>query len=270
MSTLPSLLAVIPYFEPVSFDVGSWTIGLWEILVATAFIVGMEIARARGIKQGLDVRNIVDGIVVTVGLGFVGGHLMHVLAYNPHLIEEEGWITLLKVWAGLSSTGGFLGAIVGAVLFHRIRGAPFWRHADLIAYGFPFGWAIARFGCFSAHDHIGVPSDFFLAVDFPGGARHDLGLYEALWTVAIAATFFALRKRDVKPGFFVALLTVMYVPVRFFMDFLRATDISRADQRYGGLTPAQWVMIALFLAGIWLVLRLRGGAGEPGEQASEG
>lgn len=259
MQPLPSLLAVIPYFEPVSFDVGSWSIGLWEILVATAFIVGMEVARARGIKQGLDVKDIIDGIVVTVGCGFVGGHLMHVLAYNPHLIAEEGWTTLFKVWAGLSSTGGFLGAIVGGVLFHRIRKAPFWPHADLIAYGFPFGWGIARLGCFSAHDHIGVKSDFFLAVAFPGGARHDLGLYEALWTLAIAGIFFALRNRTVKPGFFLALLVVLYVPVRFGMDFLRATDISRADVRYAGLTPAQWVMIALFLAGIGLVARLRGG-----------
>lgn len=258
------MLAVIPYFDPVSFQLGSWTIGLWEILVAVCFIVGLEIARARGIKKGLDVRDIVDGVVVTVGMGFVGGHFLHVVAYNPHLIEEEGWLTLFKVWAGLSSTGGFLGAIIGCVVFYKfIRKRPFWPHADLIAYGFPFAWVIARAGCFSAHDHIGVKSDFFLAVDFPGGPRHDLGLYESLWSAVIAAIFFALRNRDTRPGFFVALLTVLYVPVRFGLDFLRSTDLSNSDLRYAGLTPAQWIMVGLFFVGIWLVWRLRGTAAQP-------
>lgn len=252
------MIALIPYFEPVRFTLGTWTIGLWEILVAASFMLGLEIARARGIKQGLDVRDVVDGIVVTVGLGFVGGHLLHVLGYNPHLIEEEGWVTLLKVWAGLSSTGGFIGATLGSILFYKvIRKRDYWLHADPIAFGFPFAWVIARLGCFSAHDHIGRKSDFFLAVDFPGGPRHDLGLYEALWTAVIAATFFLLRHRKVKPGFFVALLATMYAPVRFFMDFLRNTDLSGADLRYAGLTPAQWIMIALFLLGGWLVMRLR-------------
>lgn len=252
------MLAVIPYFPPVTFPIGSWTLGLWEILVALCFIVGLEIARARGIKLGLDVRDIVDGVVVTVGMGFVGGHMLHVIAYNPHLIAEEGWLTIFKVWAGLSSTGGFLGAIFGSVLFYKvIRKKDYWLHADPIAFGFPFAWTIARFGCFSAHDHIGVPSDFFLAVDFPGGARHDLGLYEALYTAVIAATFFLLRKRKVKPGFFLALLATMYAPVRFGLDFLRSTDLGNSDLRYGGLTPAQWIMIGIFLVGAWLVWRLK-------------
>lgn len=257
------MLALIPYFPPVSFDIGTWTLGLWEILVATAFIVGLEVARARGIARGLDVRDVVDGIVVTVGMGFVGGHFLHVLGYHPELIEEEGWITLLKVWAGLSSTGGFLGAMLGSIVFYKgVRRRDYWQHADLMAFGFPFAWAIARMGCFSAHDHIGRASSFLLAVDFPGGPRHDLGLYEAMWTAVIALTFVALRKRSFKPGFFVALLVAMYAPVRFVLDFLRSTDMKNSDLRYAGLTPAQWIMIGLFLLGIWLVARLRGPAPE--------
>jgi len=254
------MLAVIPYFAPITFTLGSWTIGTWEILVALSFIVGLEIARARGIAQGLDVRDIVDGVVVTVGMGFVGGHMLHVLGYHPELIAQEGWITLFKVWAGLSSTGGFIGATIGSVVFYKlVRKRPYWPHADAIAFGFPFAWTIARLGCFSAHDHIGRPSHFPLAVDFPGGPRHDLGLDEALWSAVIAITFVLLRKRTVKPGFFLALLVAMYAPVRFGLDFLRATDIAGADLRYAGLTPAQWIMAALFLLGTWLALRLRGG-----------
>ncbi len=256
---------LIPYFTVPTLELGPVVIDSWATLVALGFILGLELARWRGIKRGLDVRDVVDGIVVTVGLGFVVGHIVHVVAYNPHQLEEDGIMALLRVWAGFSSTGGFIGAVLGATLFYTlIRKRDFWAHADSIMFGFPFGWFLGRMGCFSAHDHIGALSDFALAVDFPaaryGGPRHDLGLYEALWTLGIAVVFWAWRNKPVKDGFFMGLFCMLYAPIRFLLDFLRNTDLEgRADLRYAGLTPAQYGMIAMFLAGVWVVWRLRGG-----------
>jgi len=249
--------ALIPYFSIPTYEIGPVVLDAWTLLVMTGFVVGLEVARARGIKLGLEIKDIVDGAVVTVGMGFVVGHLMHVLAYNPHLIDEQGWIILVKVWAGLSSTGGFLGAILGSVLFYKVLRKRSWmEHADAIVYGFPFAWFFGRLGCFSVHDHKGKLSDFWLAVDFPSGARHDLGLYEALWTLVIAGTFIALRNRKVRPGFFLGLFATMYAPVRFYLDFLRATDLEGADVRYYGFTPAQWIVCGLFGVGLWATLTL--------------
>jgi phosphatidylglycerol:prolipoprotein diacylglycerol transferase len=249
------MLALIPYFSVPVLELGPVVIDSWATLVALGFVLGLEIARSRGIQKGLEVKDVVDGSVVTVGLGFVVGHLVHVLAYNPHQLEEQGIAALLRVWAGFSSTGGFIGAVLGAILFYRvIRKRPFWPHADAIMFGFPFAWVLGRLGCFSAHDHVGARSDFLLAVDFPeawyGGPRHDLGLYEALWTMVIAAAFFVLRNRDLRPGFFTALFAAMYAPARFFLDFLRNEDLAGADLRWAGFTPAQWGMIGMFVAGV--------------------
>jgi phosphatidylglycerol:prolipoprotein diacylglycerol transferase len=256
------MLALIPYVQVPVLELGPVVLDSWAVLVTVGFIIGLELARARGIEKGLDVRDIVDGTVAIVGSGFVVGHLVHVLAYNPHQLEEQGVMALLKVWAGFSSTGGFLGAVIGAVAFFGfIRKRPFWPHADTVMWAFPFAWVLGRLGCFSAHDHIGQRSDFFLAVDFPaathGGPRHDLGLYEALWTMVIAAVFWALRKKDVQPGFFTALVVLMYAPARFGLDFLRNTDLAGADRRLAGLTPAQWGMGLMALGGAAVLLRLR-------------
>ena len=265
---------LIPYFSVPVVELGPVVIDSWATLVALGFILGLELARWRGIQKGLDVRDVVDGIVMTVGLGFVVGHIVHVVAYNPQQLEEDGIMAILRVWAGFSSTGGFIGAVLGCALFYGvIRKRPFWPHADSIMFGFPFGWFLGRMGCFSAHDHIGSLSNFFLAVDFPvaryGGPRHDLGLYEALWSLGIAGVFWALRHRPVKDGFFIGLFCVLYAPIRFLLDFLRNTDIEgRADLRYAGLTPAQYGMIAMFLAGIWVVWRLRGEAPPPARPAA--
>lgn len=253
---------MIPYFQIPVVHLGPIPIDPWGTLVVLGFVVGLEVARARGLRTGLDVRDVVDGIVAIVLSGFVVGHLVHVLAYNPHLLEEEGIMALLRVWAGFSSFGGFLGAVIGAVLFYGVfRKRPFLPHADAVMFGFPFGWVFGRLGCFTVHDHIGKPSDSFLAVQFPGGPRWDLGLLEALWTMVIAATFWVTGRRDRPPGFFLALWCLMYAPARFGLDFLRNTDLERADVRWAGLTPAQWGSFLMVGAGLWLLARLRRPAG---------
>ena len=294
------ILALIPYYPPFIWELGPLVLDSWALLVSVGFIFGLEVARARGIKMGLDVRDVVDSAVFVVAMGFLVGHVVHVVAYNPHQLDEQGIWAILKVWAGFSSTGGFIGAVLGSILMFQVfpwmfgarrdallaRNTPlafherlidwlgrergFWAHADTLMFSFPFGWTLGRLGCFSAHDHVGIKSDFFLAVDFPmagyGGPRHDLGLYEALWTAVIAATFYALRRVKVRPGFFTALWCALYPPARIAFDFLRHTDRPGADVRWVGLTPAQWGSITMMLAGVGVLAWLMKGRSAGGEE----
>ncbi len=249
---------MIPYFKIPVYELGPIPIDPWGTLVCVGFVLGLEMARARGVRAGLSPANVVDGLVATVLTGFVVGHLVHVLAYNQHLLEEEGVMALLRIWAGFSSFGGFVGAVLGSVLFYRARRLPYLVHADVIMYGFPFGWFFGRLGCFSVHDHIGALTSFPLAVAFPDiGTRHDLGLYEALCTLVIAITFYVTGKKERSPGFFLALWCLMYAPVRFGLDFLRNTDLARADVRWAGLTPAQWGCMLMFAVGVAGAVKLR-------------
>ena len=257
-----NMLALIPYFPPYVNNTFGIALDSWSLLVSLGFIVGLEFARARALRLGLDIKAIVDGGLFVVGMGFVGGHLVHVLAYHPELIDERGWIVLLEIWAGFSSNGGFLGAIVGTILwFGWVRKRPFWLHADTIAYALPFGWFLGRVGCFTAHDHVGARSDFFLAVDFParyyGGPRHDLGLYEALYVFCICIVFWLLRAKPLRHSSFAMLFCLLYAPARFCFDFLRNADLKNADIRWAGLTPAQYGSILLFVSGLVLWARLK-------------
>jgi phosphatidylglycerol:prolipoprotein diacylglycerol transferase len=250
--------ALIPEIDIPVYEIGPVIIDSWGFLVMVSFVVGLEISRARGIKLGYEVRDIVDGVCMTVGTGFVVGHLVHVLAYNRWMIEEQGWIVLAKVWAGFSSTGGFVGAVIGSFLYFNIIRKKSWvKHADAIAWAFPFAWIFARAACFTVHDHKGKLSDFWLAVDFPAGSRHDLAFYEMLWAGVIAVVFYLLKDKKVRPGFFLVLLVVLYTPIRFVLDFLRNTDLDGADERYLGLTPAQWIVAVMFSAGLYAALQMR-------------
>ncbi len=73
---------------------------------------------------------------------------------------------------------------------------------------------------------------------------HDLGLYEFGFLALVLAPLFAFWGRRPRPeGFFLTAFAVLYLPVRFFLDDLRVSDI-----RYIGLTPAQWVAALVFAA----------------------
>ncbi|MEZ4236750.1 MAG: prolipoprotein diacylglyceryl transferase [Myxococcota bacterium] len=269
--------AAIPYFGLSVYDLnipglGHIPIDPWATLVCLGFVIGLEVARYRAIRLHLDVRDIVDGAVFTVLSGFFWAHVVTVLFYFPERLQEDGIMSILRVWEGFSSTGGFIGAVLGAWLFYRvIRKRDALRHADVIMYGFPFGWFFGRLGCGVVHDHIGKLTTFPLAMDFDHGfspwwtdgspfsvhgIRHELGLYEAALLVPLMVAFWWLGKRDRVPGFFLGVFAVYYAPVRFVLEFLRNGDLQHQDARYLGLTPAQYGMVVMFLAGVAFLVYL--------------
>lgn len=269
------MIAALPFYELRMVDEGLRvilgstiftvpTFGIpvdpWATLVCLGILIGLEVSRARALKMGFEPRDIVDGVVFTVLCGFVGAHLVHVLAYYPERLQEEGIVALLKVWQGFSSTGGWFGGLTGLFVFYRfIRPLPLDRMADLIAYGFPIGWFFGRMGCASVHDHIGALTSFPLAVHFPdphyaAGVRHELGLYEMLAMIPVMGLFWWLGRKDRPPGTFMGLFFVIYGPLRFLLDTLRNTDLSFADTRYYGFTPAQYGVVLVFGFGVACLL----------------
>jgi phosphatidylglycerol:prolipoprotein diacylglycerol transferase len=178
----------------------------------------------------------------------VGAHLVDRLVYYPGETLGDPW-SLLRLWDGLSSFGGFLGAVMGALLFVRRQAAADFvalPYLDAVAYAFPFGWIFGRLGCFMAYDHPGAKTTFFLSQVYSDGVRrHNLGLDEALYTIVLAGLFALLGRRKRVAGFYLGLLPALYAPFRFAVDFLRKNDV-----RYGGLTPGQWGCFALVGLGI--------------------
>ena len=265
---------MIPYFPPLSFPIPGTEsrLDLWLFLTVLGIAVGTEYARARALRSNLSVKVTVDCTLFMVAMGFLVAHFVHILAYNYHLFEED-WRRILPWYGGYSSMGGFLGAAIAIPLFlHVIKKVPVWPYVDNLCIGFMLGYAFGRTGCFTAHDHLGKQTDFFLAVQFPerlGGTRHDLGLYEALLLTGLFLAWFTLDRIKVqdKPwffdGFFSAVTLMVYGPMRILFDSLRARDLEdfgrRSDVRYFDLlTPAQIGAIGLTLLGVFIFLRRRG------------
>lgn len=237
-------LALIPGFQLPSLSLGPITIQSFGILTALGVITAVYLAGRAARGMGRDPQVIMDFAVVGVVSGVIFGHLVHVLFY--HREELGGW-QVLKFWEGLSSMGGLLGGIVAALVWFRWKRIRFADYADAIALGMAPGWGVARVGCFTVHDHPGIRTDFFLAVNMDGVPRHDLGLYEAIVLFALAALLWTLHRRGILRGRLLVLLGALYGTARFFLDFLRARpgEVHYADARYLGLTPAQYIVVAV-------------------------
>lgn len=244
---------MLPYFQVNSILLGPVTIQVWGLLVSLGIIAAAGMAYFLARRHFLSREVVLDVALWALVSGLIFSRIFFVLFYAPDYFFQFP-LDVFKFWqGGASSLGGFFGAGAALWIFFRKRGFNFdgvLPYLDVGALSLWLGWGIGRLGCFLIHDHIGKLSNFFLAVNFPDGARHDLGLYESLLGLALFAVFFILFGKLVKIcwGLTAWLSVMVYAVVRFFLDFLRATDLSASDARYAYLTPAQWGMIILIFA----------------------
>ncbi len=243
---------MFPYFEQPSISLGSYTLYAFQVTVCLAVIVGYEVFVRRAPRIGLDPESSASWLAWVILWGFVGSHVFDVLAYYPERLRDDP-LELFKIWGSMSSFGGILGGVLAGVIMARRRGMSVdatIRMIDGVGFAFPFAWIFGRLGCALSHDHLGRLTDHWLGVQFPDGARFDLGLLEFLYTIPIAILFFFLDRRPRPSGFFLGLFLALYGPVRFAMDTLRT-----GDARYLGWTPGQYLSILVAVGGLALLVR---------------
>jgi phosphatidylglycerol:prolipoprotein diacylglycerol transferase len=237
-------------------------------LVALGVYIGTAITMQRARQRGLDTKPLSDFIFWTVAAGFVISHLFDAITYHPDTVAKDP-LYLLRIWDGLSSYGGLMGAVCGSVAWGVRHKKRIMEYVDLCVSAFPTAWVFGRAGCATVHDHPGALSNAWFAVKYPAHTlqagfegRYDLGLIEMVLTIPLSFACHALwRRNPYRPnGFFVGLTLVAYAPVRFVLDFLRVTPEDQVfrgaiDPRYGGLTPAQWICFLALGVGVLFLVR---------------
>jgi len=248
-------------------------------LVALGVYIGSVITMHRARQRGLDAKKMNEFIFWVVAAGFVGGHVLDAIFYHPQRVARDP-LYLVMLWDGLSSYGGFIGAILGLVAYKYVKREKVLPYAEVVVATFPIAWIFGRAGCTVVHDHPGRLSDAWFAVRYPMGdgwvGRYDLGFVEFALTIPLAIIVSVLWARGPKPpGYFIGIVCASYAPVRFVLDFLReeeGTGMLGGDPRYGGLTPAQWACFGLLGLGLYFifVVARKGGASAQPDAPPEG
>jgi len=239
---------------------------LWhfELDVPTCFafagaVMSMVFVRWRAPRAALSAKAAVDGVFVILVSAFVLGHVFDVLLYRQSEFWTN-WRVILPWYYGSCSLGALGGLILAtAITFRAPRGGIDWRYVDEAALAVLLGLGILRVGCFLGHHHAGRRSNFVLAVQFPKGARHDLGLYEAVLVFAILGAVLLLHRRfrGQRPGLISVGALLLYASGRFLLEFLRGDDLEiigrHSDSRYLGLTGVQYGALLMVASGAWLL-----------------
>ncbi|MGC4066657.1 MAG: prolipoprotein diacylglyceryl transferase [Polyangiaceae bacterium] len=284
---------MIPYVIVPPLRLGPLTLQPFGLLVAIGVGIGWAIVVKRGKALGFVDANVQSFLWWMCTGGFIGGHVFDAILYHPDEVLQNP-LKLVMLWAGLSSFGGFAGATLGGLAWKYLRieplrstgllgfvpifkrrevPMPLLPYADLMIAAFPISWIFGRTGCSIVHDHPGALANHHaLAVAYGPGPivdhgwfllrygstpRYDLGLLELMVTLFIALGFVLAWKRGGARGYFLVAASLIYAPIRFGLDFLRATDSEGGDPRYAGFTPAQWACVALAVYGLWLLRFIR-------------
>lgn len=241
---------MIPYFPQPVVSVFGVEIEAFSITLTLAAISFLFVAERLATRKGLPAAESVTMALAALAMGGVGSHLTMLLAYSPEIAFSGDWREI-AAYRGMSSTGAIVGGHLGAWIITR----RYWtvqqclRFQDAIIPAYGIALTIGRVGCFLAHDHIGVPSEAWFAVDFPTGPRLDMGLIEMVLLVPIAAAMFHVDRMGGRPGTTLAFGFICHGVLRFLLDFWRAEDMA-----YFGLTPAQYLSVGFVLvAGAVLV-----------------
>lgn len=226
---------------------------IWSFVVPAAVASGYWLSVRRAREAGIDSPSFRGVTQAAVALGLVISHVIEIVFYQQAKLEAEGPFTLLKFWDGMSSYGGFFGALVTFAVYYRVaRRRSWWGEADVIIQGLILAWIFGRLGCTISGDHPGNRTDFFLAYPYPDGPRHNLGLYEMLFTLLVMLpSNIWIHRRHPPVGTYLALNCLLYGPARFALDFLRSTDRADSDPRYFGLTLGHYCSVAVFAFGLW-------------------
>jgi phosphatidylglycerol:prolipoprotein diacylglycerol transferase len=258
---------------PQLIRVGDFFIPTYGVMVTTGFLVGLWLAARLGRRAGLNSDTVVNLGIYCALAGILGAKLLMLIADFSYYSQNPGQIfTLTTLQAGGIFQGGLLLAVLTAIFIVRRNKLPGLATADVLAPGLALGHAIGRVGCFAAGCCWGEETHLPWAVTFSNPVSnqlfgtpintplHPTQLYEAIAEAIIFALLYSAFVRQHRQGSIIGLYLVLYSAARFAIEFVRYHD--QPNPFAGPLSTAQWIAVATFAAGLWLLIR-KGHAPEP-------
>jgi phosphatidylglycerol---prolipoprotein diacylglyceryl transferase len=257
---------------PRLLELGPITVYTYGVLLAAAYLFGLQLARVRAKERGLDANRVLDlGIYIIIS-ALVGAKLLLLITdFKSFTADPRELLTLAR--SGGVFYGGLIVAVIVALWYIRRVGLPLWTTCDVFAPGIALGHVIGRFGCLFAGCCYGKPTtrpwgitftDPFAAANVGtplGVALHPTQLYEAGAELLILIVLLVTeRKGRPFPGRTFWLYMLLYAISRFIIEFYRGDDRGTV----GMFSTSQFISIVLApLAIVMLVYLSRVVAPEP-------
>ena len=251
--------------HPILFRLGSWPVYSYGVLLALAYLAGLQLAVIRARRAGLDSARIMDLGIYLIIAALVGAKLM-LIAVDFNYFRSQPRELLSLVRAGGVFYGGLLAALfVGLWLVKRYR-LPAWRTADMIAPGIAVGHIVGRLGCLLAGCCYGRPTSVPWAIMFKDPVAainvgtpldvplHPTQLYDAGAELLILVILLGTERRGRGfAGRTFWLYMLLYAVSRFVIEIYRGDERGTAL----GMSTSQLVAVVLVPISLIMLWRLR-------------
>jgi phosphatidylglycerol:prolipoprotein diacylglycerol transferase len=231
---------------PKSIMIGNFSIAFYGIIISCGIVLGFCMAAWYGAKYGLDKELYWDLSIYGVVGGILGARIYYVVFAWDYYKED-----LLSIFnirqGGLAIYGGVIAAFTVVYFFSKVKKISPLLMFDSLAFGFPVGQLIGRWGNFTNREAFGDYTDSLFAMRLPIEAVrnreitdrmwehvgeginyiqvHPTFLYESLWNVGLLTTLVLLYKKKKFDGEIALWYLGGYGAGRLWIEALRTDQL---------------------------------------------
>ena len=247
-------------FDPSRvLDLGIFEIRWYGLIIA----IGLTLATLYGLRRskqfGLKQDDIIDGVLWIVPFAVLCARLYYcIFSWSDY---KDNPISILYIWkGGLAIYGGVIGALIGVIVFCKVKKINPWALLDLVALGFMIGQAMGRWGNFFNREAFGaeITNNFFLRMGLFNTRTnmvqyfHPTFLYESLWNLTGFIALHFISKKRKFDGQIALSYVAWYGLGRAFIEGLRTDSLMwgpvRVSQLLAGVSCVAAVITLIVFA----------------------
>ena len=173
---------------PRSFSLGPLTAHFYGLIIACGLMLAVLYCCKHSRRAGLTADDILDGVLWITPLAIVCARIYYCAFSWADYADNP--ISVLYIWnGGIAIYGSVIGAIIGVLIFCRIKKCSVPALLDLVLIGFLIGQFIGRWGNFFNREAFGAATDSFFRMGLYNTVTgrweyyHPTFLYESCWNV---------------------------------------------------------------------------------------
>ena len=184
-----------------SLEIGPLSIHFYGLCIALGLILAVVYACRRSKEFGVKEDDLLDGVLWVTPFAILCARLYYcVFSWEQYAANP---ISMLYIWnGGLAIYGGVIGAVLGVLVFCKIKKLKVATILDMVLIGFLIGQSIGRWGNFFNREAFGAETDSFFRMGLLNEKTgittyyHPTFLYESVWNAAgFLLLHFASKKR---------------------------------------------------------------------------
>ena len=186
---------------PRVFSVGPLSFHLYGLAIALGLVLAVFYACRRCREFGVKEDDLLDGVLWVTPFAILCARAYYcIFSWQDYAANP---ISVLYIWnGGLAIYGGVIGAVLGVIVFCKIKKLKVSTILDMVLIGFLIGQSIGRWGNFFNREAFGAETDSFFRMGLYNvktgvtAYYHPTFLYESLWNaLGFVLLHFASKKR---------------------------------------------------------------------------